>query len=102
MKKGEMTCQKFRNSGQRQLQAIEDFDVLGSENFFFFYTLLRVLRQGVSSSICLTLTIINLEVVTREFLGQADLSRAQTLYVYELAEVVVVRKHKNFMLRALR
>ena len=80
---------------------MEDFDVLGIEGLFFFCTLLRVLKQSVSSFICLTLTIINSEVVTREFLGPAKLSRVQTFRVYELAEIVVVGKHKNFMLKAL-
>ena len=45
--------------------------------------------------------IIDLEVVTREFLSLADLSGNQTLCVHELWEVVIVGKHKDFMLRAL-
>ena len=36
----------------------------------------------------------------REFLSLADLSGAQTLRIYEPAEVIVVGKHKDFMLRA--
>ena len=79
---------------------VEDFDVLGIESFFLFCTLLRVLRQGISSSVSLTLTIIDLKVVTREFLSPADLSGAQTLRVHKLLEVVMVGKHKNFMSKA--
>ena len=45
--------------------------------------------------------IINPEVVTREFLNSADLPGAQTLYIYEPAEVVVVGEYEHLMLRAL-
>ena len=82
----------------KELQTVQDFDVLILESLFLFCTLLRVLRQGVSSYICFILTIIDLEVVTREFLGPADLSRAQTLCIHKLTEVVVVGKHEDFML----
>ena len=97
-----MTRRNSKNLGQQQLQALEDFDVLGMEGFFLFYTSLRVSRQGVSSSISLPLTIVDLDVVTREFLGSADLFKAQTLYIHELAEIVMVDKHKNFMLGAYK
>ena len=80
---------------------MQDFDVLVLEGLFLLCTSLKVLRQGVSSSIGFALTIIDLEVVTREFLSPANLFGAQTLCIYELAEVVVVGKHENFMLRAL-
>ena len=65
---------------------MQDFDVLVSEGLFLFCTLLEVLRQGVSSSIGFALTIINLEVVMKEFLSLANLSRAQTLCIHEPAE----------------
>ena len=55
---------------------VQDFNVLGMEGLFFFCTLLKVLRQGISSSVSLTLTIVDSKVVTKEFLGLADLSRA--------------------------
>ena len=38
-------------------------------------------------------------MVTREFFGPADLSRAQTLRVHKLAEVVVVGEYKYLILR---
>ena len=85
--------------GQRGLQAMQNFDLLGAEGLFFFCTLLRVLRQGISSFVSLVLTIVDLEVVPREFLGLADLSGAQTLCLYEPTEVVVVGEYKHLMLR---
>ena len=79
VEKGELTrmaCQKARYSGQRGLQAVQNFDVLGAESPFFFCTSLKVLRQGISSSISFALMIVDSEVVTRELLGSADLSKA--------------------------
>ena len=83
------------------MQAVEDFDVLDVEDFFFFSTLLKVTRQGIGRFVCLALAVINLEVVTREFLSPADLLGAQTLHVHKPEEVVVVSEHKDFMSRAL-
>ena len=80
---------------------MEDFDVLGLKSLFLFYTLLRVLRQGIGSFMSLAQIIIDLELITREFLSPMDLLRAQTLSVYEFTEVVVVGKYKHLMLRAL-
>ena len=78
---------------------MQDFDVLGTGGLFLFYTLLKVLRQGISSSISLALTIVDLEVVAREFLGPADLSGAQILRLHEPTEVVMVGDYKHLMLR---
>ena len=93
--------QKARYFGQRGLQTVQNLDVLCSEGLFLLNTLLRVSRQGIGSSVSFALTIVDLEVVTRELLGPADLSGAQTLCLHEPTEVVVVDKHENFMLRAL-
>ena len=80
---------------------MQDFDVLCSEDVFFLSIPLGVLRQGISSSVSFALTIIDSEVVTREFLSLADLSGAQTLRVHESSEVVMVGKHEDFMSKAL-
>ena len=69
---------------------MEDFDVLRVEGFFLLFTLLKVSKQGISSPVSLALTIVDLEVVAREFLGLTDLYGAQTLRFHEPAEVVVV------------
>ena len=65
--------QKTRYFGQRGLQTVQNLDVLHSESVFLLSTLLRVSRQGIGSSISLALTIIDSEVVTREFLSPAVL-----------------------------
>ena len=80
---------------------MQDFDVLCLEGVFFLSVPLGVLRQGISSSVSFALTIIDSEVVTREFLGPVDLSGAQILCIYKLSEVVMVGKHKDFMSRVL-
>ena len=55
---------------------MQDFDILCSEGVFLFRIPLGISRQDISSFVSFTLTIIDLEVVTREFLGPADLSEA--------------------------
>ena len=80
---------------------MQDFDVFCSEGLFLFCTSLRISRQGISSSVSLVMTIVDLEVVAKEFLGPADLSGAQTLRLHEPAEVVVVGKYENFISRGL-
>ena len=80
---------------------MQDFDIVSSEGLFLLCTLLKVLRQGVSSSISFALTIVNLEVVIREFLGPADWFGIQTLCIHKPVKVVMVGKHKDSMLGAL-
>ena len=76
---------------------MEDLDVLDAEGVFLFCTLLGVLRQGISNFVSLALTIIDSEVVTREFLGPTDLPEAQTLCVHESTKVVVVCKDEDLV-----
>ena len=80
---------------------MKDLDVLGTEDVFRLYISLRVSRQVISSSVSLALTIIDSEVVTREFLDLLNLLGAQTLRVHKLTEVIIVGKYKDFMSRAL-
>ena len=78
---------------------MKDFDVVGPKGLFLLCILLRILKLGISSSVKLVLTTTDLEVVTKEILDLANLSGAQTLCVYELAEVVVVGEYKYLVLR---
>ncbi len=87
---------------QRGLQLVQDFRVLGLEGLFFLSTPLEVSRQGISSSISFVLLIIDPEVVSWQFLRPPDLLKAQAFRIYETLEVVVVCKHENFMLAALK
>ena len=80
---------------------VQNLDILCLEGFFFLSTPLGVLKQGISSCVSFVLIIIDLDVITREFLSPVDLSEAQTLCVHEPTEVFMVGKHKNFMSRAL-
>ena len=94
--------QNTRYSSQQGLKAVQALDVFGTEVLFFLCTLLRVSKQGINSSIYISLIIVNLKLVVKEFLGTANMSGAQTLRVHESREVVVVGKYKDFMLRALQ
>ena len=78
---------------------MQNFDILGWYGLFFLNTPLRVTKQGIDSSFCLVLLIIDPEVVAKKLLGPADLFGAQTVCVHELAEVVVVGEYEQLMLR---
>ena len=76
---------------------MKDFDVFGTEGVLFLNTFLRISSQGIGSSICLVLTVIDLEVVSRKFLSPADLLGAQTLHVHESTKVIVVYKNEDLV-----
>ncbi len=44
--------------------------------------------------------IIDLEVVLKELLGPANLTRAQVFHIYELIEVIMVSKDKDLIFAA--
>ena len=79
---------------------MQNFDILCSEGLFLLSTPLRVSKQGIGSSVSLTLIIIDVEVVMGEFLSPADLFGAETSRIHELSKVVIVDKHEDFILRA--
>ena len=80
---------------------MQNLDVFDTESFFLLNTLLRVTKQGISISVCFALAVIDPEVVTRKFLSLANLFGTQTLGFHELSKVVIVGKHKDFILKAL-
>lgn len=76
---------------------MENSDIFSTEDVFFLSTPLKVMKQGIDSSICLGFVVIDSEVIGRKFLSPADFSRTQTLYVYKLIKVVVVSENKDLI-----
>ncbi len=76
---------------------MEDLGVLISKSLFLGLAFLEEASQGISRSISLFLTIINSEVVSRELLGAADLTRAQAFCIHESAEVIVISKDEELV-----
>ena len=77
---------------------MKDSTILSLELILFILAFLGKLRQSICSRICLTLAIVDLEMVSRELLGAADLSGAQALRIHETTDVIMVRKDENLML----
>lgn len=77
VKKKNAMHQKFRYFDQESLQKMQDLDILGSQGNFFPDIPLRVSRKGISSFISLAPLIINLKVVSSQFLSLTDLLNAQ-------------------------
>ncbi len=81
---------------------MQDLSILDLKSGLFFSTPLRVLWQGINSSINFALTIINLKVVPQQLLSPVDLPRTLAFHVYKTLEVVEICKHKNFMLATFK
>ncbi len=71
------------------------------EYFFFGLASLSEARQSISRSISFSLMIIDSEVVLRELLSPADLTRAHAFCIYELMKVIMVSKDEDLILAAL-
>ena len=81
---------------------MKDSAILSSELLLLILASLRKPRQSICSRICLTLAIVDSEIVLRELLGPADLSGAQALCIHEITEVIMIRKDENLMLVAFQ
>lgn len=85
---------------------MKNLSILNLQGFFLALASLREAGQSISSSISFASAVIDLEMVSRELLGPADLSRVQALCIDERMKepmkVVVIREHKNLMLTALK
>lgn len=62
--------------------------------FFFIKALFKGARKSIYSRISFGLTIIDLEIILKEFLGPSNLAKAQILHIHELMEVVMIDKNK--------
>ncbi len=79
---------------------MKNLSVLISERFFLGLASLGEARQSISRSISFSLTIIDSEVVSRELLGLADLTRAQAFRIHESMEVIMVSKNEDLVFAA--
>lgn len=76
--------------------------ILFSESFFLGLASLGKVKQGTSSRISLFLTIINLEMISREFLCAADLTKTRTFCIYKLVEVIMISKNEDLVFVGLQ
>lgn len=77
---------------------MKNLSIFISEYCFFSLVSLGKVRQGISRRISLSLTIINLEVVSKEFLYPADLIRTRNFCIYEFAKGILDNKNKHLVL----
>ena len=77
---------------------MKDSAILSLELILLILVFLEKPRQSICSCICFALAIVDLKIVSKELLGSADLSGAQTLCIHETTEVIMIRKDENLML----
>lgn len=68
----------------------------------FNLVFLEEMTQSISCNISLFLTIIDFEVVTREFLGLANVTRTRIFYIYKLIKFTIISKNKNLVFAAFQ
>lgn len=61
---------------------IEDISIFNLKGFLFIKMFLREVRQGADGGNSFALSIVYIEMVSREFLGPANLAKTQTFYIY--------------------
>ncbi len=81
---------------------MKNLSILISERFFLSLASLWEARQSICRSISFSLMIIDLEMVSRELLGPADLTRAQIFRIHESTKVVMVSKDEELVFAALQ
>ena len=79
---------------------MKDSAILSSKLLLLILASLWKPRQSICGRICLTLAIVDSEMILRELLGLTDLSGTQALRIHEITEVIMVRKDENLMLAA--
>ena len=70
--------------GKQGLQTLKDSSILSLKNFFLALAPLRVVKQSISSSISLSLAMINAEIVAGLLVSLVNFARAQTFCIYKL------------------
>ena len=77
---------------------MKNLAILSLELIFLILASLRKPRQSICSCICFVLTLVDLKMVSRELLGLADLSGAQSLCIHETTKVVLVCEDEYLVL----
>ena len=81
---------------------MKNLSILIFECFFFSLASFEEAKQSISLSISFFLIIIDLKVVSREFLGPTDLAKAQIFLIHKLTKVVIVSKDEDLVFAAFQ
>lgn len=76
---------------------MKNLSILISFRFFLGLACFKKSRWGICYSICLFLTIIDLEVISRKFMRHADLTRTHIICIHELLEIIMISRDKNLI-----
>lgn len=76
---------------------MKNISILISQSFFLSLASLEKIKQGISCNISFFFTIIDMKVILKEFLGLADLTKTQVLYIHKLLEVFMISKDENLI-----
>lgn len=69
---------------------MKNLSILSSKLFVFIRTPLKKAKTSICNSISFALLIIDPKMIFKKLLGLSDLSRAQVLYIYKPAKVIII------------
>ncbi len=76
---------------------MKNLSILIFKYFSLGLTFLREVKQSISCSISFFQIIINLEVISREFLSLTDLAKTQIFCMNKLTGVIMVSKNEDLV-----
>lgn len=76
---------------------MKNLGILIFESLFLGLALLTEARQGINRNISFFLTIIDLNVISKQFLGLVDLAKAYFLHIYYSTEIVMIIKDEDLV-----
>lgn len=76
---------------------VRDLGIFVSENVFFIAILLRVMKESIMNSISFILAIIDLKIISQQFLGPVNLLKTYAFYIHRMTEIVIVHGNENIM-----
>lgn len=79
---------------------IKNLSIFDLKLFFLIYIFLKKAKKSICNSIGLVLIIIDPKIIFEKLLGLLDLTKAQTLYIYQLTGVFIINKNKDLVFAA--
>lgn len=76
---------------------VEDTSIFNLKDFFLIRTFLKKAKQDVKYGIGIILLIIYIKILLKDFSGLTNPVKTLTFYIYELLEVIIIDKYKNFI-----
>ena len=76
---------------------MKNLRILSLKLFFLIITSLKITRQCICSTICVTVIIIYLNIIVKKLLCLSNLTKTRVFCFYKIMRIVVINMYKNFI-----